>query len=261
MPETKSSSPSSSSTDFFVGYATTPPALGRRLRRLVLVLLVAAPALAAATGLLQNPLPNGSFEFGVDRVFEGVIYESPIPILHIVKSSQDSDNPAARNLLLVGAGKFGLPDFAEGYDGRKVRFAGTLIYRERMTMVEMNDEASFEVLGKPEASEERGRFETLGAVTIEGEVVDTKCFFGVMRPATGKVHRACAIRCLSGGVPPGLLVQDGQGGGVVFMLAGPPGQTLDLDVQWAARTVRARGQLEIHDDVPVLRVASLELTD
>ena len=259
MPDPNASP--SSPADFFVGYATTAPTHGRWLRRLVLVLLVAAPALAAAISLFQKPLPSGTFEFGVKRIFEGVIYENPVPILHIVESSHDPDTPAARNLLLVGAGKFGLPDFAEGCDGRKVRFAGTLIYRERMTMVEMNDEASFEVLGTPETSEERERFEKLGAVTLEGEIVDTKCFFGVMRPATGKVHRACAIRCLSGGVPPGLLVQNTQGDGVVFMLAGPPGETLDLDVQWAARTVRARGQLEIHDDVPVLRVASLELTD
>ncbi len=259
MPDPNISPPSSA--DFFVGYAASPPVLRRRLRRITIVLLVAAPALAAAIGLLQNPLPEGTFEFGVERTFEGVIYENPVPILHIVDASRDPDTPAARNLLLVGAGKFGLPDFAQGYDGRQVRFTGTLIYRERMTMVEMNDEASFEVLGEPGPGEQRQRFEDLGVVTIEGEIVDTKCFFGVMRPATGKVHRACAIRCLSGGVPPGLLVRDGQGDGVVFMLAGPPGETLDLDVQWAARTVRARGQLELHDDVPILRVVSLELTE
>jgi hypothetical protein len=82
-----------------------------------------------------------------------------------------------------------------------------------------------------------------------------------MRPATGKIHQACAIRCLSGGVPPGLLVHDAAGNGVVVLLAGPAGQPLDYDVEWAARTLRAAGELEIHSGTPVLRVDALDLAD
>src|SRR5207302_1569532 len=51
----------------------------------------------------------------------------------------------------------------------------------------------------------------LGAVQFTGEIVDTKCYFGVMNPGNGKVHRDCAARCLSGGVPPGFLVRDTAG--------------------------------------------------
>ncbi len=45
-------------------------------------------------------------------------------------------------------------------------------------------------------------------VTLHGEIVDSKCHTGVMNPGRGKVHRDCAVRCLSGGVPPVLVESD-----------------------------------------------------
>ena len=94
---------------------------------------------------------------------------------------------------------------------------------------------------------------------LTGELVDTKCWYGVMRPATGKVHRACAVRCLSGGIPPGILVRDGEGNAVVVLLTGDAGTPLWVDPQWAARLVTASGILEYRDEVPVLRVKDLSL--
>lgn len=264
---TESSPPRSVSPDseakeereFFVGYAPTPLGLGKWLRRLTPFLIVAAAAVVGLIAVFQRPLPAGTFEFGVQRRFEGVLYETPLPTLRVTEAAERGT--AVRNLVLVGAGKWGLPDFARGHGGQKVRFEGSLIYRERMTMVELNDPESFEVVGEPEAWERRGRFDRVGEVTLEGEIVDTKCFFGVMRPATGKVHRACAIRCLSGGVPPGLLVRGEDGNDVVFMLAGQTGEELDLDIQWAALMVRVRGVVELDNDTPVLRVTSMELIE
>ena len=51
----------------------------------------------------------------------------------------------------------------------------------------------------------------LGTVTLTGEIVDTKCHFGVMKAGEGKVHRECAVRCISGGAPPGFLARDRSG--------------------------------------------------
>ena len=79
---------------------------------------------------------------------------------------------------------------------------------------------------------------SLGQGTFVGELVDTKCFLGVMRPATGKVHRGCAIRCLNGGAPPGLLVRDDLGDS---LLAGSEGKGLDIDWDLAARSLEVEG--------------------
>ena len=92
-----------------------------------------------------------------------------------------------------------------------------------------------------------------------GELVDTKCFLGVMRPATGKVHRGCAVRCLSGGAPPALLVRDEQGNGVALLLASLNDQPLDIEWELAARVLEVEGDLELHAGTPVLRVQSWRL--
>jgi hypothetical protein len=51
----------------------------------------------------------------------------------------------------------------------------------------------------------------LGTFTLTGEIVDSKCWSGVMAPGEGKTHLACAVRCLSGGLPPLLVITDGEG--------------------------------------------------
>ena len=126
-------------------------------------------------------------------------------------------------------------------------------------MVEMNDPESFHVVGpssggSPAAPEGR-------TYELTGELVDTKCWLGVMRPSSGKVHRACAVRCLAGGVPPGLAVRGEEGKERLVLLTGPEGRKLEFDPQWAGRTVRAVGVFQQEGTLAILRAASLELAD
>lgn len=244
--------------EFYIGYLKqAPPRHARRLRVLIAILALSLPCVTVLVAVAQAAFDRGAFEFGVARSFEGVLYEDPVPMLHVTASSQMAGLTA--NYLLVGFGKQGLPSFARGFDGQKVRFKGSLIHRDSTAMIEMNDPESFEVLGVPAELERRGRVESLGHVKLAGELVDTKCFFGVMRPATGKVHRACAVRCLEGGAPPGILVRDLQGNGVVYVLAGADGKQLEVNPQWAALGVSVEGELELYDGTPVVRVYRLAL--
>jgi hypothetical protein len=124
-------------------------------------------------------------------------------------------------------------------------------------MIELNRPDTFTILDRDAKPASEPATSPLGEGRFVGELVDSKCFFGVMRPATGKVHRACAIRCLSGGVPPGLLVHDRNGDGVVFLLAGPSDEPLHYDVQLAGTLIEVTGGLELNGETPVLRVKSL----
>jgi hypothetical protein len=242
--------------DFYIGYLEkTSPSLRQWTRRVVLALGLLVVGLAALFASRQTPAEPGTFEFGIQRTFEGVIHESPLPMLQSVSS-----NGVTTHYLLVGAGKYGLPAYARGHDGQRVRFHGSLIQKGDNVMVELNDEKSFTPLG-PAASDNAPGREVVGEISITGELVDTKCYFGVMRPATGKIHRACAVRCLSGGVPPGLLVRQGSESAVVILLAGPNGRPLSYEVEWAARRVRATGKLKSQGVHLILEVARLSLAD
>jgi hypothetical protein len=45
-----------------------------------------------------------------------------------------------------------------------------------------------------------------------GEILDSKCYLGAMKPGDGKGHKACATLCVTGGIPPMLLVWTPDGG-------------------------------------------------
>lgn len=243
--------------EFYIGYLDeSPPGLARHTRRIVLLLALLVATLVTLAAARQNPAEPGTFEFGIRREFTGVLQEFPLPTLRHV----DADGTVT-NYLLVGSGKHGLPAFARGHDGERVRFEGSLIQTGRHVMIELNAPESFRTFGPPSPPEPRPPTETIGDVVLVGEIVDTKCYFGVMRPATGKVHRACAVRCLSGGVPPGLLLRDGAGGAAVVLLTGPDGKPAPLDPQWAARIARIEGRLTVHEGEAQLAVRRLRLAD
>jgi hypothetical protein len=245
--------------DFYIGYLDHAPApLSRFLRRVALLLILVAVPLFGLLASVQQPQPSGRFEFGVYRDFEGVLYTEPLPYLRV--SDPQSTATPVRTLLLVGFGKHGIPQEARALSGQRVSFKGSVIEREGLTMVEMNDLKSIRGLGEPRSDQQRGKSETIGQVSLKGELVDTKCWLGVMRPATGKVHRACAIRCLEGGIPPGLLIREESGAMKVFPLVAPKGGPAEFDLQWAAREVAVEGMLELLDGLPILRVTSIKLS-
>jgi hypothetical protein len=185
-------------SDFFVGYLPAPPGLQRFLRRTVASLFAAAAGIGGALLLGQQPFPSAVFEYGVVRPFEGTIAADPYPRL----IAQDG-----RSFLLVSPGKHGAEELAREFEGAAVRFNAQRIYREETTMLEVLPGS----IQRQRAGEQpRERMRELGEITRTGEIVDSKCWLGVMNPGAGKVHRDCAARCLSGGVPP-MFVTTGDG--------------------------------------------------
>lgn len=242
--------------DFYIGYKREAPAgLGRFTRRVAIALAVALPLAAAVAAAVQRPFDGGTFEFGNVRTFEGVLRETPIP--HMRLSKRVGEFAEGRALLLVSTGKHGVPAYVAPGFGKAVRFAGTLIYRGSTAMIEMAGADSFEVIA--DAAPAGAETTDFGEVTLDGELVDTKCYLGVMRPATGKVHRACAANCLRGGIQPGLLVRTAHDFDVAVMLAGVDGGALVVNPEWAARRIRASGRLIRLDELLALEVRAMTL--
>jgi hypothetical protein len=136
--------------------------------------------------------------------FEGTIRARPVPFLLIEKPEKNNGLPTFERLPLVATGKHGFD--ADGFDDRRVKLKGTLIYRDNLQMIEVADgtvekssESLFPVEEKPES---------LGKFTLQGEIVDSKCYLGVMNPGQTKPHRDCAALCLRGGIPPLFIVKD-----------------------------------------------------
>jgi hypothetical protein len=95
---------------------------------------------------------------------------------------------------------------------------------------------------------------SLGKQTLVGEIVDSKCFLGVMNPGQLTPHRACAIRCISGGVTPVLLVRQKDGPAVYLLLVSADGKPVNKEVlDLVAEPVEITGEVERQGELLILR--------
>ncbi|MGE3843181.1 MAG: hypothetical protein AB7I50_16540 [Vicinamibacterales bacterium] len=205
--------------EFFIGYdPPLPPRLGRFVARVVWVIGAGALMWSAVAASGHVPLEGGLFEYGHPDSFEGVIHEKPYPTLAV--SGQE-------RLLLVLPGKHGADAYVHGLEGRKVTLRGTRIMRNGHIMVEVEpgtltaDVAIDVPVGH---LLEEGVVST--SIRLSGEIVDSKCFLGVMVPGSGKTHKECAALCLRGGIPPALYVRDRENRTALLLLTGPSGEAL-----------------------------------
>ena len=157
--------------------------------------------------LLQPSYKDSSFDFPNISVSEGFLFKSPVP--HIV-----SDDQA---ILLTGFGKFGalgdINSFEQDLDvsaeGLPVKISGTRIRYDDHTLYELTlGRASLELSNEIDLLALNNDDSGGEQVSLKGEIIDPKCFFGAMNPAVGKIHRSCAIRCIAGGIPAVLIVQN-----------------------------------------------------
>ncbi len=245
--------------DFYIGYRkVAPPGLARFIRPVTGFFVVTAVVAAFVMGSAQQPPDDGHYEFGGGETFEGPIRTDPM--LHMEIGGESGEDPAQRrSALLVGRGKHGAPSYVTGAAGKRVRLGAVRIERDGVLMLEVAGEQQMDVLGVAPAAASPAA--ASGTVTLTGELVDTKCYLGVMNPGRGKVHRGCAAECLRGGVPPGLLIRDTDGNSHVVVLQPLDSTATAVVPDWAARTVSASGTLERKDSLSVLTYRSIELAD
>ena len=247
----------SSGDEFYVGYETTAPAgIARHTRKAVVALVLLAALVGVLLVLNQKRFSPGVFEFGVEREFVGVLRAEPYPVLQVARPGLAADIPGASSYLLVGFGKYGPGEETTALDGRAVRLSGSLIYRDDVTMIEVAT-GTVEALPAAESRELSTLvpldIEYLGSRTLAGEVVDSKCFLGVMKPGNLKPHRSCAARCISGGVPPVLVVRDDEGAATYYLLAGEDGRAVNAEVLGLiAEPVEISGRVERRGELLVL---------
>ena len=201
-----------STDEFYIGYLSHAPAKTASFIRRVTIILGAVVILACGTlAFNQKRFSNGIFEFGKLSTIQGVVSVHPVPNIRIQKGDKTT------MILLVGFGKKGAMETVSQIEEKTgktlreqfVQLRGTRIYDhgKEILQITLDDNLTIEVLPMPENFPSLVT-ERLGNKHFEGEIVDPKCFFGVMKPGEGKPHRSCAIRCIAGGVSPVLTIKN-----------------------------------------------------
>ncbi len=215
--------------EFYVGYLPKAPAgTGRFTRRVVTVIICGALAACAWVAAVLPFYGEGVFEFGHPKVYRGVAQCNGVARL----------TTAEIDYLLVGPGKHGVPPEFCGEAGRSIAVEATRIARGTSEVLELVPGSAkiTETVAPNQPSGELGEF------TLRGEIVDPKCYFGVMNPGEGRLHRACAILCLRGGITPVLVVRDRAGQEIHVALRVASGDTDGL-LRTVAEPVEVSGRV------------------
>lgn len=231
----------------YVGYLPTPAPHRRLLRVLVPALMVMAVLGAALVGAAQRD-PGPAVWHADATTFQGTLVLVPYPVL---LPDREGDPP----VYLVAENKLGAAGL-EPLSGVRVGVRGRVLQRDSAFMLELPEGTRPTPVPGPTRTLPES---TPAPVTLRGEIVDSKCCLGAMKPGEGKTHRACATLCIRGGVPP-ILVSAGDDGRPVYTLltTADGGPANDLVLPHIAEPVRVRGRLTSPGGVRVLAVDAIE---
>jgi hypothetical protein len=242
------------SDEFYIGWeAKAAPGIGKTVRRVALVLSLLALIMPVVIAISQRMIGASVFEWGTHKTLSGILETRPYPHLLVPRPGQTGSASLFSSYYLVAPWKFGLSREALAqFDGQPVTLKGTLIYRGNQTMVETKPEW-IQANAKQNTTSLPQRV-SLGKQTLIGEIVDSKCFLGVMNPGQLAPHRGCAIRCISGGVPPVLLVRQKDGPASYFLLASADGKPVNKQVlDLVAEPVEITGEVDRQGELLILR--------
>jgi hypothetical protein len=195
--------------DFYIGWqAEMSKENSSFLKKYLIPLFIAIPILVFAFVFFQKPFNKHLFEFGKTSEITGIYTNDPYPMLIADAGSLPAglDN----EILLVGYGKFGargamnaIQEESGDLHQKKITLQGTLIHGDGKTLMELTEsEASLIEIVDPSIIALPPMVNSSNPIQVNGEILDPKCYFGVMKPGEGQIHKSCAIRCISGGIPP-----------------------------------------------------------
>lgn len=215
--------------EFFVPYIEG--SLGKRtqktIKRFALLAIVVIVGGALVFSFAQKPFKNSTFELTSETKITGIYHENPYPMLRV----QVAKN-SFKNVVLLGFGKSSANPFLEkvqqevsDLNGVKLSIEGNLIYYNGKTLIQITDEEK--VILEDKSPTTLPPSEAISTMTFQGEIIDPKCYFGVMKPGKGKIHRSCAVRCISGGIPPVFATTDGNNVAQYFLLTDLDGKPIN----------------------------------
>jgi hypothetical protein len=234
---------------FYVGYLPLPKSLKRFVMLFAGIWILGMVGFAALLASNQQDPGSGVSDTSTTRLVEGYLTVDPYPLLHV----SDPDSPSGtRSILLVSAFKFGASKRVAEFVGQNVEVTGHFIRRKGRAAFELVNE---EAIRHTDNQQTAFRITAMGDVSLVGEITDSKCFLGVMKPGFGKTHRACAVRCIAGGIPPILVTRDQSGKATVFLLTDSRGGPVnELVLPYVAESVEIKGSLEVRGDMPVIKI-------
>ncbi len=257
-------------TEFYIGWMPkAPSSFATHLKRVLSFLFPIAIMIALLLAFFQKKFSTANFEFGTLTEVKGIYIDNPLPMLKVVAGKDIWGNASYITIPLVGYGKHGATTAIMElekeknlkFNNKELTLKGTLLYSDGKTLLQINKEENPVMnIGAIADNALLPEKKELGMQTIKGEIIDPKCYFGVMKPGEGKVHRDCAIRCILGGIPPILKVTNAKGEKNYYFILGPNGEPMNEAVQdFVAEPVAMNARVVQQDDWIMLYVTDKKI--
>ena len=225
--------------DFFIGWLDKTPSDYANKTKVFLLTIFPILVLSALAFInSQKPVNNSTFEFGKLTTVEGTLIEKPVPMLRMKVGENLSNQAIYQHLMLVDVMKFGAEKAIGEMEkianhslyGKAIKLQGTLIYYNGKTVMELTEGAKAFLGLSNQKAYPTIPHSNVGMTKMRGEIVDPKCFFGVMKPGEGKPHKSCAVRCLSGGIPAVFATKDKNNNQQYYILLGEDGNSINAEL-------------------------------
>lgn len=242
--------------DFFIGWADRMPAPDRRwFVGGGVALLGVTVGGAALLGSEQDGGGTGTWDQGDVREWRGRVTSDPYPMLR----TRDTDG-AVRTAILSCMNKCVVKPRIDLVKTGEVIVRGSPIRRGPHLMIATADDGSW-IEAAPEGSDDQALAfpepESLGPAALRGMILDTKCWFGAMRPSSGKAHKSCASLCIRSGLPPAFFVRSRRGQESLLVMTDETGRAVGHDIlPFVADWIELSGSVERRGDLLLLKTAT-----
>lgn len=248
--------------EFYIGYyPNAPKGIAKTVQISIGAIIVTILVTVFVIAKSEIGFTNSQFEYGTLTELEGVLYRKPVPTLRVYTGKDANGKDLYKSILLVNFSKFGAQSLLAAYTQNGVsesesvvRLRGTLIYYDGITVMELTEQENA-LLEVKKSNNSIRLLKELGEISLEGEIVDPKCYFGAMKPGENTPHRDCAIRCISGGIPPVFMVKNPSGETNYMLLADQNGNAInDKILKYVGIPIILKGSLDQVDEWFVLKV-------
>ncbi len=225
--------------DFFVGWlGVLPQSYKPVIRKFVPSFFLVGLLAITLISFNSKKIRMSSYNYDQVAEYQGELRASPFPMLRTLQRDEYG-NPQVVLYPLVKEGKHGVDaDLARLFKGRESQsvagatIKGRIISRDGQVAMELAGVDDNIILSDEMPAIPLLDFTVRNDTILTGQIIDPKCYLGVMNPGEGKPHRECAINCIRGGIPPAFITEDSPEK-KYYILVGEEGQKINQHVLFA----------------------------
>src|SRR5258708_29398749 len=179
--------------EFYIGWMpNAPDKFAKHVKKVVVFLILLAITIGVVLALSQKKFDTGNFEFGTLTEVKGIYSNTPVPNLKIINGKDIWGNYSYITAILVGYGKSGADGIIKSLeeenktslDKKEITIKGTLLYNDGKLIIQIdtNDKPLLHVGAVTASADLLPHVKDLGIQNVNVEIIDPKCYFGVMKP-------------------------------------------------------------------------------